>query len=64
MTCKRKPFTFNSGYLALPISAETEVELHKWEYERVAAILKRKAAIIQERAMKIFKEDIEPAHES
>lgn len=58
-----KPFILTSGGLALPISAETEVELHKWEYERVAAYIEEKAAIIQERAMKIFKEDIEPAHE-
>lgn len=58
-----KPFILTSGGLALPISAETEVELHKWEYERVAAYIEDKAAIIQERAMKIFKEDIEPAHE-
>ena len=58
-----KPFILTSGCLALPISAETEVELHKWEYERVAAYIEEKAAIIQERAMKIFKEDIEPAHE-
>ena len=58
-----KPFILTSGGLALPISAETEVELHKWEYERVAAYIDEKAAIIQERAMKIFKEDIEPAHE-
>ena len=58
-----KPFILTSSGLALPISAETEVELHKWEYERVAAYIEEKAAIIQERAMKIFKEDIEPAHE-
>lgn len=58
-----KPFILTSGGLALPISAETEVELHKWKYERVAAYIEEKAAIIQERAMKIFKEDIEPAHE-
>ena len=58
-----KPFILTSGGLALPISAETEVELHKWEYERVAAYIEEKATIIQERAMKIFKEDIEPAHE-
>lgn len=58
-----KPFILTSGGLALPISAETEVELHKWEYERVAAYIEEKVAIIQERAMKIFKEDIEPAHE-
>ena len=58
-----KPFILTSSGLALPISDETEVELHKWEYERVAAYIEEKAAIIQERAMKIFKEDIEPAHE-
>lgn len=58
-----KPYILTSTGLALPISAETEVELHKWEYERVAAYIEEKAAIIQERALKIFKEDIEPAHE-
>ena len=58
-----KPFILTSTGLALPISAETEVEFHKWHYERVAAYIEEKAAILQERALKIFKEDIEPAHE-